>query len=67
MHMGFDRVAKRLDNFLVNDGIIQALVSIKQWVGEPGFSNYFPIMMDLMVATCIPSCSFKFFSSWMDE
>ena len=42
-----DRIAKRLDRFLVAEQIVDGPFQIRQWVGCGGASDHFPIFLDL--------------------
>ena len=44
---GEDRIAKRLDRFLLSEGLISKTSIFRQWVEEVGSSGHFPIFLDL--------------------
>lgn len=59
-------MAKRIGRFIFNDGLIQAPISIKQWVGEAGFSDQLQIFLELDVGRDRPPSPFKFCTTWLE-
>eukprot|EP00253_Pinus_taeda_P016122 PITA_16122 len=64
---GEDRIAKRLDRFLISEGLIQKVPLFRQWVEEVGNSDHFPIFLDLSFPPPKPPAPFKFNSSWLQD
>eukprot|EP00253_Pinus_taeda_P036400 PITA_36400 len=61
------RVAKRLDHFLISEDMIANIPMFRQWVGEGGNSDHFPILMELQKPPLKPAPPFKFNASWLQE
>eukprot|EP00253_Pinus_taeda_P009579 PITA_09579 len=64
---GEDRIAKRLDRFLISEGLISKIPLFRQWVEEVGNSDHFPIFLDLSFPPPKPLAPFKFNSSWLQD
>eukprot|EP00253_Pinus_taeda_P033133 PITA_33133 len=64
---GEDRIAKRLDRFLLSEGLILKVPIFKQWVEEIGNSDHFPIFLDISFSPPKPPSPFKFNSSWLQD
>eukprot|EP00253_Pinus_taeda_P035654 PITA_35654 len=64
---GEDRIAKRLDRFLLSKGLILKVPLFWQWVEEIGNSDHFPIFLDLSFPPPKPPAPFKFNSSWLQD
>jgi len=64
---GEDRIAKRLDRFLISEGLIRLVPLFRQWVEAIGNSDHFPIFLDLSFPPPKPPAPFKFNSSWLEE
>eukprot|EP00253_Pinus_taeda_P011302 PITA_11302 len=62
-----DRIAKRLDRFLISEGLIRLVPLFRQWVEAIGNSDHFPIFLDLSFPPPKPPAPFKFNSSWLEE
>eukprot|EP00253_Pinus_taeda_P008879 PITA_08879 len=65
--VGDDRIAKRLDRFLVAESITSKVPMIRQWVEELGNSDHFPIFLDLTNPPPKPLAPFKFNSTWLQD
>lgn len=65
--VGADRIAKRLDRFLLSEGLISKAPMFRQWVEEIGNSDHFPIFLDLSFPPPKPPSPFKFNSSWLQD
>eukprot|EP00253_Pinus_taeda_P034852 PITA_34852 len=65
--VGDDRIAKRLDHFLVTESLTSKLPMIRQWVEELGNSDHFPIFLDLTNPPPKPPAPFKFNSAWLQD
>jgi len=65
--IGEDRIAKRLDRFLISEGLIRRVPLLRHWVEEVGNSDHFPILLDLSFPPPKPHAPFKFNSSWLQE
>eukprot|EP00253_Pinus_taeda_P006972 PITA_06972 len=63
---GEDRIAKRLDRFLISEGLIQKVPLFRQWVEVWNF-DHFPIFLDLSFPPPKPPAPFKFNSSWLQD
>eukprot|EP00253_Pinus_taeda_P016622 PITA_16622 len=64
---GEDRIAKRLDRFLITEGLLSRVPLLRQWPDEIGNSDHFPIFLDLSFPPPKPPSPFKFNSSWLLE
>eukprot|EP00253_Pinus_taeda_P019311 PITA_19311 len=64
---GEERVAKRLDCFLICEDLASRIPMFRQWVGEGGNSDHFPILMELSKPPIKPAAPFKFNASWLQE
>eukprot|EP00253_Pinus_taeda_P034819 PITA_34819 len=64
---GADRIAKRLDRFLISDQLAASIPVFRQWVGEGGNSDHFPILFELAKLPKKPAAPFKFNASWLKE
>eukprot|EP00253_Pinus_taeda_P033955 PITA_33955 len=64
---GEDRIAKRLDRFLISEGLIRLVPLFRQWVEATGNSDHFPIFLELSFPPPKPPAPFKFNSSWLEE
>ena len=60
-----NRITKRIDHFLINEGIFHGVSHIKQWVGEGECSNHFPIFIELQCDNLNPPNPFKFNAHWI--
>eukprot|EP00253_Pinus_taeda_P006109 PITA_06109 len=65
--VGVDRIAKRLDRFLVTESLTSKVPMIRQWVEELGNSDHFPIFLDLTNPPPKPPAPFKFNSAWLQD
>eukprot|EP00253_Pinus_taeda_P022219 PITA_22219 len=65
--IGEDRIAKRLDRFLILEGLIRRVPLFRHWVEEVGNSDHFPIFLDLSFPPPKPPAPFKVNSSWLQE
>eukprot|EP00253_Pinus_taeda_P015506 PITA_15506 len=64
---GEGRVAKRLDRFLINESLMRDIPMIRQWVGEGGNSDHFPILLEFEKPPPKPASPFKFNAAWLQE
>ena len=62
-----EKLTKRLKIFLVNKGAMQSTTNLRQWVGEGGDSDHFPIFLEAVMDNGKPPVSFKFNSCWMED
>eukprot|EP00253_Pinus_taeda_P029408 PITA_29408 len=65
--VGDDRIAKRLDRFLVSKTLFSKVPMIRQWVEELGNSDHFPIFLDLTNPPSKPPAPFKFNPAWLQD
>eukprot|EP00253_Pinus_taeda_P033725 PITA_33725 len=65
--VGDDRIAKRLDRFLVAESLTSKVPMIRQWVEELGNSDHSPIFLDLTNPPPKPPAPFKFNSAWLQD
>lgn len=65
--MGDQRVAKRLDRFLVAESLAFGVDLVWQWVGPRGISDHCPIFLELRGRQRKPPSPFKFNPSWLKE
>eukprot|EP00253_Pinus_taeda_P010845 PITA_10845 len=63
--IGEDRIAKRLDRFLLAESLSSKVPMIRQWVEEIGNSDHFPIFLDLTIPPHKPPAPFKFNPAWL--
>jgi len=62
---GENRVAKRLDRFLIGERFLDSLHFVRQWIESGGVSDHNPIMLELKSGGSKPSSPFKFNSAWL--
>jgi len=62
---GENRIAKRLDRFLVADRLVQKVVMVRQWVACGGVSYHCPIFLELGGKALKPPSPFKFNPDWL--
>jgi hypothetical protein len=67
MRSGDQRIAKILDRFLVNEGILNTTDNIRQWNGSGGDSNHFLIILEASFGRAKPPSPFKFNTCWLDH
>eukprot|EP00253_Pinus_taeda_P025512 PITA_25512 len=65
--VGGDRIAKRLDRFLVLEPLLSRVPMIRQWVKEIGNSNHFPIFLEMTYPPPKPPAPFKFNPAWLQD
>ena len=64
---GENRIAKRLDHFLVADWLAHEVELVRQWVGTGGISDHSPIFFEMRGRTRKPPSPFKFNSGWLKD
>eukprot|EP00253_Pinus_taeda_P027771 PITA_27771 len=64
---GEGRVAKRLDRFLISEDLISGIPMFRQWVGEGGNSDHFPILLEFKNPPPKLASPFKFNAAWLQE
>eukprot|EP00253_Pinus_taeda_P017821 PITA_17821 len=64
---GEDRLARRLDHFLIKERLLSTGYNYGQWVGSGGISNHLSIYLEIRGGLNKPKASFKFNSSWLKE
>eukprot|EP00253_Pinus_taeda_P030442 PITA_30442 len=64
---GEERIAKRLDRFLINESLASYIPLFRQWVGEGGNSDHFPIFLEFSKTPPKPASPFKFNATWLQE
>eukprot|EP00253_Pinus_taeda_P003035 PITA_03035 len=65
--IGEDRIAKRLDRFLVAESLSTKVPMIRQWVEEIGNSDHFKIFLDMTIPPHKPPTPFKFNPAWLQD
>jgi len=55
-----DRIAKRIDFFLVSESFVDGPIQIRQWVDNGGYSDHFPIFLEVVGGSQNPPSPFKF-------
>eukprot|EP00253_Pinus_taeda_P022843 PITA_22843 len=65
--VGGDRIAKRLDHFLVSEFLFSRVPMIRQWFEEIGNSDHFPIFLDMTNPPPKPPAPFKFNPAWLHD
>jgi len=65
--IGEDRVAKKLDRFLLREEAAAKIPTFCQWVGEGGISDHMPILLELAKPPKKPEAPFKFNPAWLQE
>eukprot|EP00253_Pinus_taeda_P025314 PITA_25314 len=65
--VGEARVAKRLVRFLISEELTSRISSFRQWVVEGGYSDHFPIFLELSKPPRKLATPFKFNASWLQE
>lgn len=64
---GDERIAKRLDRFLICEDLTSRIPMFRQWVGEGGNSNHFPVLLEISKPPHKPAAPFKFNALWLKE
>eukprot|EP00253_Pinus_taeda_P002170 PITA_02170 len=64
---GEGRVVKRLDRYLINEKMAAYIPLLRQWVGDGGNSDHFPIFLEFSKPPAKPATPFKFNASWLQE
>jgi hypothetical protein len=67
MCLGDQHIAKRLDHFLVNEGILNTADNIRRWTGSGGDSYHFSIILEPSFGRAKPLSPFKFNTCWLDH
>lgn len=67
MKSGEDRIAKRLDCFLISENFLDGPLHIPRWVGSGGESNHSPMFMEVVGSSLKHPSPFKFNSEWLKE
>jgi len=62
---GDNRIAKRLDRFLIDERLLDSLHFVRQWVESGGISDHSPIMIELKSGGPKPHSPFKFNPAWL--
>jgi hypothetical protein len=65
--VGEDSLARRLDRFLIKEGLLNIGFNYRQWVGSGGLSDHLPIYFEIRGRTDKPKGPFKFNSSWLKD
>jgi hypothetical protein len=65
MLSGDQHITKRLDRFLVNEGILNTVDNIKQWTRSGGDSDHFSIILESSFGKSKPPNPFKFNTCWL--
>jgi hypothetical protein len=65
--VGDDGVAKRLDRFLLAEGLIESLALVRQWVSCGGESDHSLIVLELCGRGRRAPSPFKFFEGWLSD
>jgi hypothetical protein len=63
--VGSDRVAKRLDRFLLTDDLLDSSALVRQWVTFGGESDHHPILFEFGTSSRRMTSPFKFFEVWL--
>ena len=64
---GDNRVAKRLDRFLVSEQVVDRFFQLRQWVGSGGGYDHFPIFFDLQNGPHKPPGPLNFNKGWLKD
>lgn len=64
---GEDKIAKRLDRFFLSEDLASRILVFRQWVGEGGNSDHFPVLLKLVKPPLKPTTPFKFNASCMQQ
>ena len=62
---GEDKIAKRLDRFLLGESLIEKALMFKQWVDLGADSNHLPICLEILRNPKKPAIPFKFCAAWL--
>ena len=65
--LGTAGIGKRLDRFLVAEGLLPHLSHYRSWTSPSEISKHFPISLDWKDLGNIPPYPFKFNQSWLKE
>ena len=64
---GDDLVARRLNHFLIKEGLLQNLGSLRQWIGSGGISDHSPIFLEITGDFKKPASLFKLCFVWLQD
>lgn len=64
---GDHSLARRLDQYLIKEALLNAHPHIRQWVGTGGISDHHPIYMELEDINQRTKGPFKFNASWIKD
>jgi hypothetical protein len=65
--VGGDRVAKRLDKFLLPKGLLNDHFIVMHWLSSGGESSHFSILLEMGKVGKKPPNPFKFNPSWLEN
>jgi hypothetical protein len=60
-------LTKRLNQFLINDSLLNNLLTIKQWIGFGGLLDHHPIFLEFRQGFEKPTNPFKFNKNWLED
>ena len=63
--MGEERIAKRLDRFLILEDLLEEDFMFKQWVDSGADSNHLPICLEIWKQPKKPGSPFNLYSTWL--
>lgn len=61
--IGEEWIGKKLDRFLLCESLAENLQAFRNWVGEGGLSDHFPVFLEVKGAFTKPGTPFKFNAS----
>lgn len=61
------RVSKQLERFLIDEDLVGQNYRFQQWVDTRGFSNNFPIYLEILGNSSKPPSPFKLCATWIKE
>jgi hypothetical protein len=62
-----DRVAKRIDRFLVVESLLDLPVQFRKWVDSGGESDHMPIILEIVGGPKNPTSPYKFNPTWIED
>lgn len=66
-HTGDDLVARRLDHFLIKEGLLQNIGFFRKWIGSSGIFDHSLIYLEITRDFKKSASPFKFCSVWLQD
>jgi hypothetical protein len=60
-----DKIAKRLDHFLISKGFLDEVIQVRQWVASGGDSDHNPVVLEVALSRKNHPVPFKLNPKWL--